>query len=163
METKELAIICTFVLIIVAIICGVLIYVHNSSEINVDSDSSLNSGNSINNADEIDVDSDFSLKSIVFYSDGNPNTGESATYYFGTENSGKTVDVMIKYYSNGNSLNNPSYNSVLIGSDGTVSFNDDTPMEEYPDSASIYYRYNGKEYINNVNLQEYAGTQEISF
>lgn len=96
---------------------------------------------------------------MTFESDGNPNTDEFAIVNVGTENYGKHIKVLAHYYRNEASLNNPSYQSVVVSEDGTVTIADNTPMPKYPDECDLEVLYNGKTYSARFTLGTYKGSQ----
>lgn len=100
-----------------------------------------------------------SVKSATFYSDGNPNTGESATINVGSENAGKTINIAVYYYRDGNPMNTPSTQAVTVGQDGSVSYTDYTAMPKYPDMAEIDITYNGNTESKTFSLGKYKGSQ----
>lgn len=99
--------------------------------------------------------------SVTFYSDGNPNTGETATLNFGTNAAGKTIKVRIFYSRDDQSLNDGyEFQTVTIGQDGTVKITDNTPMPKYPDVAEIQIEPgDGNRLSSYYDLGTYSGSQ----
>lgn len=100
-----------------------------------------------------------SVKSATFYSDGNPNTGESATINVGSEHAGETIYVAIWYYRDGSPMNNPSSQALTVGQDGTVSHTDYTAMPKYPDEAEVEISDGNTVDTKTFSLGKYKGSQ----
>lgn len=121
--------------------------------------SGSNSASSSSQATQTTTNNLPSVKSATFYSDGNPNTGESATINVGSENAGKTINIAVYYYRDGNPMNTPSTQAVTVGQDGSVSYTDYTAMPKYPDMAEIDITYNGNTESKTFSLGKYKGSQ----
>ncbi len=127
----------------------------NTSSSGSTSSSSASTGSTSYNGDPV-------LSEVTFYSDGNPNTGETATLYLGEENAGKEVQVATQYYRDGTAFNSKNYVTLKISDDGTVKLTDNTPMSKYPDYCEISVLYNGKECGGAVNIAKHSGTQTVT-
>lgn len=174
MEERNVMIICITIIIAVLIISGTFLLI-NSNDMNLlnrlsndNNDNSFsnnenngNNDNSANNANTETVDSTgISVKSVTFYSDGNPNTGETATINFGPEYSGKTVNVKTFYSRDGTRQNYPSsYEAHTIDSNGNIVVTDYTPMPKYPSNCVVEVNYNGYTSSYECDIGTYKGTQ----
>ena len=91
MKEKNVLIVCITLILCAVIIAATFVIV--SSDNNgipipgVAANSTKDNSSNIASNDTVD------LSSVTFYSDGNPNTGEVATLYFGKESAGKVVEI----------------------------------------------------------------------
>ena len=100
------------------------------------------------------------VNSVTFYSDGNPNTGETATINVGPEFSGEQIGVMTLYSRDGVRQNYPSdYEMHTVSADGDVVITDYTAMPRYPGHCIIKIKYNGNIYQYECDIGTYKGTQ----
>lgn len=174
MEERNVMIICITIIIAVLIISGTFLLINsnnnnllnrldneNNDNSNSNSGNNENNGNSESNENTQTVDTNaITVKSVTFYSDGNPNTGETATINFGSENSGKTVNIKTFYSRDGTKQNSPSgYESHTIDSDGNIVVTDYTPMPKYPSNCVIEVNYNGITSSYECDIGTYKGTQ----
>lgn len=133
---------------------------NNSSSNSGGNSASSSSSSSTQSASSSDIGPGYP-SSVTFYSDGNPNTGETATLNFGTNAAGKTIKVRIFYYRDSEKLSgNYEFQTVTIGQDGTVKITDNTPMSKYPDTAEIQIEPgDGNRLSSNYDLGTYSGSQ----
>lgn len=169
MERNQLIVICVCIIVCVTVICGSIVIVNNNNSNNDDSQANVvqnstngsnvgnNGSNSISSAG-----SGLELNSASFYSDGNPDTGESVTLNFANGNYLDDVYVTVWYYRDGAALNSPSEQSYKLSNDLAFEAVDNTPMPEYPDSARIKVRYNGVVNYYDFSLETRTGTQTLS-
>ncbi len=125
------------------------------------SGSTSSSSSSTGSTESSSYSGDPTLTKVTFYSDGNTDTGETATLYLGQENAGKEVQVATQYYRDDVALNSRNYISLTISDDGTVKITDNTPMSKYPDYCEISVLYNGNECGGAVNLEKHSGSQTV--
>ena len=157
MEEKNVIIICITAILCLLIISGTFIYLNlnnnGNSFININNEGN-SQGNNIKSSDEITVNS------VTFYSDGNPNTRETATVNVGKEHAGKTINVLTLYSRDNVQQSDMSVETPLtVDSDGNVVITDYTPMPKYPDYCYIQITYNGHIYQYECDIATHKGTQ----
>lgn len=157
MNERNLIIVCVTAILCVAIVAGTLVVTTLNTNIPVISDNSNNNQTSSASEEPLDI------KSVTFYSDGNPNTGEVATINFGSQHAGKTVEVSTVYYRDGVAFNNQEFATVTIADDGTVKITDTTSMRKYPDKCVINVRYESLTFTKTASLGKYTGSQTVNF
>lgn len=155
-STKNLLIIAITVLIITLIVAGTLIIL---SDNNNDGSIINNIQKSVSNNQSSDASDTLNVNQVTFYSDGNPNTGESATINVGKEHFNEDMEVKTTYSRDGVNFNNPDYEYRTVDADGNISITDYTPMNKYPDYCLISIRYNDKVYQFECDIGKYKGTQ----
>lgn len=155
-STKNLLIIAITVLIITLIVAGTLIIL---SDNNNDRSIINNIQKSVSNNQSSDASDTLNVNQVTFYSDGNPNTGESATINVGKEHFNEDMEVKTTYSRDGVNFNNPDYEYRTVDADGNISITDYTPMNKYPDYCLISIRYNDKVYQFECDIGKYNGTQ----
>lgn len=155
-STKNLLIIAITVLIITLIVAGTLIIL---SDNNNDGSIINNIQKSVSNNQSSDASDTLNVNQVTFYSDGNPNTGESATINVGKEHFNEDMEVKTTYSRDGVNFNNPDYEYRTVDADGNISITDYTPMNKYPDYCLISIRYNDKVYQFGCDIGKYKGTQ----
>ena len=174
MRDNSVLIICICIIICTVIIAATAIIVldnhdeNNNTNQNTTQATVTNNNNSSSSSSSSSTQSTSSSdigpgypSSVTFYSDGNPNTGETATLNFGTNAAGKTIKVRIFYYRDSEKLSgNYEFQTVTIGQDGTVKITDNTPMSKYPDTAEIQIDPgDGNRLSSNYDLGTYSGSQ----
>lgn len=150
-DNKNLIIICITVIVILCIVAGTYIMLSQNA----------NTGENLNTSMPIQNKS-IRVNSVTFYSDGNPNTGETATINVGPEFSGEQIGVMTLYSRDGVRQNSPtSYEIHTVSVDGNVVITDYTPMPRYPGHCLIKIKYNDVIYQYECDIGTYKGTQTI--
>lgn len=147
-SNRNVIIICATIIIITIIIAATLLLSSNVITPSEDDTPSVQST------------TDLKVNTATFYSDGNPNTGETVTINVGKEHAGEQVETMTQYSRGGSSLNNPSgYEKHVVDSQGEIILTDYTPMPRYPDYCRITIRYNNRVSIYGCDIGTYKGTQ----
>ena len=159
-NNRNLIIICITILLILLIAVGTFIFTSN----NVNNEENTQSNVPVeNNNQNVSLENkSIKVNSVTFYSDGNPNTGETATINVGSEFSGEQIGVMTFYSRDGVSQNSPtSYEMHTVDADGNVVITDYTPMPRYPGHCLIKIKYNDVIYQYECDIGTYKGTQTI--
>lgn len=160
MKEKNVLIVCITLILCAVIIAATFVIV--SSDNNGIPIPGVAANSTKDNSSNVAPNDTVDLSSVTFYSDGNPNTGEVATLYFGKESAGKVVEISTVYYRDGYQFNKVDYGTVSIDSDGNAKVTDTTPMNKYPDKCVITVKYNGNSFTKTANLGTYKGSQTVS-
>lgn len=176
-ENRLLIILITVILAVVIIACTAVLITHDnisndnqvaqanntSNTQNTESSSDSSSDNAQSSATTSSSSSSTDIYSVTFYSDGNPNTGETATIYLGTQNAGKTVQVSTTYYRDGHKFNDGEFATVTVDNSGNIKITDTTPMNKYPDECVIVVDDGSTSVTKTATLGTYKGSQTVNF
>lgn len=157
MDDNNVLIICIAAIVCILMISGTFIFMNFHNDVNILNvfDNGENTGTNNSNSNE-----KVQVNSVTFYSDGNPNTGETATINVGKEHSGKQMEVLTYYYRDNKKFNSQAvFNTVTVDVDGNIVTTDYTPMNKYPDFCHIEIMYDGNIYKYECDIAKHKGTQ----
>lgn len=154
---EKRVIILSLIVMVAFIVCSTAYLFVSDTQINL-FDNLFNDG--IEN-DSVNVTNPIEIEYVTFYSDGNPNTGESATINVGAQHQGEVIQVSTAYSRDGRSLNTPVYENKTVDSEGNVEIYAPESMRYYPDYCVVNIRNDYTSFTGNCSLGKYTGYQTV--